>query len=133
MDMCVKCYMDPCLCHIDGFGSEDPDEGDTTNNKSIEEIMGKRCIVNVTPEGEALFTRTIKNYNSNMRASGITGIIKDLKVMFLPEPESELLELDLENPTGPSVIPTAILKVVYEESQNGYPYAWYLDDEVMYL
>ena len=130
--------MDPCLCHIDGFG-RDGDEEDTTK-KELDELMGKRCIVKTTFSGNKVFMRGIEGFKTTDRASDITGKIVKMQVVVDPttnEDYSELIDLHLEeaeNQLPPGIHPLPIFYIKYDEpGPNNIPGHWYIDEEVIYL
>jgi hypothetical protein len=121
--------MDPCLCDLDGFGPED--EEDTTG-KDLEEIVGKKCIVKTTWEGDSLFSRLFNNFNISDRATDVAGTIKEFRIVIDTERnENDLLELNPENLEA--LTPILTFFITYDESINGQLGHWYLDDEVIYL
>jgi len=133
MARCDKCLMDPCLCDLDGFG---PEEEEDTTSKDIAEIMGKRCILKTTWEGDKLFLKYLgkDGFNIGDRATDVTGIIKELNAIIdptAPRTNQGLLELDPDHPEALTPIP--IFYIEYDEPFNGKPGHWYLDDEVIYL
>jgi len=135
---CEKCLMDPCLCHLDGFGSE---EDETTTNKELEELMGKRCIVKTTFNGDKIFLKGIPDFKIAERGSDITGQIVKMQVIIDPtidENHAELIDLHLdteeENILPPGIHPLPIFYVKYDEpGPNNVPGHWYIDEEVIYL
>jgi hypothetical protein len=123
MARCEKCLMDPCLCHIDSFG---PDEEDTTE-KDIKEIMGKRCIVKTTWEGDKVLAKAVKEYTPQDRATDVTGKIVSIGATPTSGLISEFQEFK-EKPLMP------IFFIKYDEpGPKNIPGHWYLDEEIIYL
>lgn len=136
MARCEKCLMDPCLCHLDGFG---PEQDESTTKKELEELMGKRCIVKRSLEGDKRFFKLLKNYSPLHRATDVYGKIAKMRVVIDPEedPNSvELIDLGIEeeNSLPSGVHPLPIFFVEYDEpGPYNLPGHWYIDEEVLYI
>lgn len=127
MAQCEKCFMDPCLCHIGGFG---PDEEDTTE-KDIKEIIGKRCIVKTSWEGDKLFSQVINGFKISDRATDVMGKIEKFRAVLDTTEKPELIELESDEDGSTAKL---VFFIQYEEpGPDGIPGHWYLDDEVIYL
>jgi len=134
---CEKCLMDPCLCHLDGFGR---DEEEDTTKKELDELMGKRCIVKTSFNGDKVFLRGIEDFKIADRASDITGKIVRMQIVVDPtidEDHAELIDLHLdeaEQQLPPGIHPLPIFYIKYDEpGPNNIPGHWYIDEEVIYL
>ena len=136
MARCEKCLMDPCLCHISGFGSEADDE--ETTKKEINELMGRRCIVKTSVKGDDVFSKGIKNFRVEDRMTDVVGQIIKIQIIIDPtihESQTELIDLGIEdNELPPGMHPLPIFFVKYDNpGSNEVPGHWYIDDEVIYL
>ena len=136
MARCVKCLMDPCLCHIGGFG---PEEDENTAKKELEELMGKRCVVKITEKGNKTFLRILRGFHPDHRTTDVTGRIIKMQVILDSEVDESLkelidLELDnLENNLPPGTQPLPIFFIQYDTpGNNNIPGHWYIDEEVIY-
>jgi len=110
--------MDPCLCHLDSFG---PDEEDTTE-KNIEEIIGRRCIVKTTWEGDNFLLKGVENYTTQDRATDVTGTIVKIAASMS------------ENIVTKEVNQIPLYFIKYDEpGPKGIPGHWYIDEEVIFL
>lgn len=136
MARCEKCLMDPCLCHLDGFGPEDEDE---TTKKELNELMGRRCIVKASLEGDKRFFKIIQDYDPKHRATDVYGKIVKMHIVVDPEKDphaAELIDLHLEedNPLPPDMHPLPLFFVQYDEpGPMNLPGHWYIDEEVLYI
>ena len=137
MARCPKCLMDPCLCHLDGFGPEDEEE---TTKKELDELVGRRCIVKSTFAGDKIFLKGIPGFKTTDRATDVTGKIVKMQIIVDPtikEDYAELIDLHLdeeENQLPPGIHPLPLFYVKYDEpGPNNVPGHWYIDEEVLYL
>ena len=129
MARCEKCLMDPCLCHIGGFG---PEEDESTTEKDIKEIMNRRVIVKITPEGNELIKKAMIDMNQKF--------IKDQKFI---NAIAEQLENRLTDVTGKidkigvaqlNGVTMPIFLVAYDNPvSTDFPSHWYFDEEVIYI
>lgn len=128
--------MDPCLCHIGGFG---PDEDESTTKKEVNELVGRRCIVKISGKGTKLFMKGIKNFKPEERSTDVTGIIENYQVVAAPEEaiDNELIDLGLGDTSDllpPGTQPVPIFYIKYDNpAYDGVPGHWYIDEEVIYL
>lgn len=128
MGRCVKCLMDPCLCHIGGFGE---DEEDDTTEKDMQELLGRRCIVKTTLEGDIFFSQALKDFKE-VRATDVEGIIDNIQGIISSEAAKAILSgVELENSTEPAARVMYLIK--YPKPINYVSAQWYLEEEVIYL
>lgn len=129
MARCEKCLFDPCLCHLGGFGSE---EEENTTEKEIKELVGRRCIVKTSFEGDKLLKLAIPGFKFNERATDIIGTINKFGAVGPGIKSKDTLIQELTQEERESLVPVFFIE--YEEKQlNDITGHWYIDSEIIYL
>lgn len=125
--ICPKCKMDPCLCHIPGFGEE---SGEELINKELKSMIGKKCIVKVTEKGNRIHSMYIGDKVPYRRLTdvygtiGMVGVYRDTETFN--EEDDELLIEDIFEPKQRLIF---FVKYMDSEEEGN----WFIEEEVILL
>jgi len=127
MARCEKCKMDPCLCHLSGFGENFEENMD----KELQSMIKKRCILKISKQGEEIYEKYISKKMPHPRENNVYGIIKMIGIYTDDNNESEEDEdVMIEDFLGKRK--KLMFYVEYEDIQK-YEGHWYLEEEVILL
>jgi hypothetical protein len=129
MAYCEKCGYDPCLCHLGGFG---PDEDESTQEKDIKELQGRRVIVKSIPEYQNLLINSMKEPHPNLKE--LHDAYEEVKEELSNRPTDVTGKIDKIGGVMINSKPFALFYVLFDDLTNtNVEGQWYFDEELIYL